>query len=74
MVVLISILAVLAIAVGIYMQHPKFGAKPTGKRLEKIQASPNYKNGSFVNRSLPECFFVASYITCFNILVSLTCT
>lgn len=51
MVVLICIVVVLVVIVSLYMQHPKFGAKPTGKRLEKIQASPNYKDGSFVNRS-----------------------
>jgi L-ascorbate metabolism protein UlaG (beta-lactamase superfamily) len=51
MIVLISIVVVLVIIVSVYMLHPKFGAKPEGKRLEKMQASPNYKDGSFVNRS-----------------------
>jgi L-ascorbate metabolism protein UlaG (beta-lactamase superfamily) len=51
MIVLISIVVVLVIIVTLYMQHPKFGAKPEGKRLERMQASANYKDGSFVNRS-----------------------
>jgi L-ascorbate metabolism protein UlaG (beta-lactamase superfamily) len=51
MIILILIIALFAIVVLLYMQHPKFGAKPTGKRLEKIQASPNFKDGAFVNRS-----------------------
>ncbi|MEO5681145.1 MAG: MBL fold metallo-hydrolase [Chitinophagaceae bacterium] len=29
-----------------------FGKKPTGERLQKIQQSPNYKNGAFQNTSL----------------------
>lgn len=28
-----------------------FGKRPAGKRLKKIQQSPNYKNGSFQNKS-----------------------
>ena len=42
---------VIAIAVYLFMLHPKFGAAPSGQRLEKIKTSPNFKNGSFVNRS-----------------------
>jgi len=51
MLVLICIVAVLVVTAAAYLQHPKFGAKPAGERLAKIQASPNYKNGAFVNRS-----------------------
>lgn len=50
MIVLISVVVLLLVGVSLYMQHPKFGAKPEGKRLEKMQASRNYKDGSFVNR------------------------
>lgn len=32
-----------------YMRQEKFGKKPAGARLEKIQQSPNYKNGQFQN-------------------------
>src|SRR5687768_8940011 len=51
MIVLIIIVVVLVAIVALYMQHPKFGAKAEGKRLEKMQASPNYRDGSFVNRT-----------------------
>lgn len=51
MIVLFSILVVLAVVVGLYMQHPKFGALPAGKRLEMMKVSPNYKDGAFTNRS-----------------------
>lgn len=51
MVVLISIVVILVVVGALYMQQVKFGAKPEGKRLERLKASPNYKEGSFVNRS-----------------------
>ena len=51
MIIIISLIVLLAIFVGLYMQQAKFGTKPEGKRLERIQASPNYKDGSFVNRT-----------------------
>lgn len=51
MIILISLLVIVAIVAFFYMQHPKFGASPTGKRLERLQASPHYKDGSFHNRS-----------------------
>ncbi|WP_221405192.1 hypothetical protein [Soonwooa buanensis] len=31
------------------MKQPQFGALPTGKRLELIKKSPNYKDGKFRN-------------------------
>jgi L-ascorbate metabolism protein UlaG (beta-lactamase superfamily) len=33
------------------MQQPQFGKAPAGNRLERIKASPNYKNGAFQNFS-----------------------
>jgi L-ascorbate metabolism protein UlaG (beta-lactamase superfamily) len=51
MTILFSIVVIVVVIAVLYMQHAKFGAKPTGKRLEKVQSSPNYKDGSFVNRS-----------------------
>ncbi|GAB2684831.1 MBL fold metallo-hydrolase [Mucilaginibacter koreensis] len=45
------VLLLLVIAVALYVQHPKFGAKPGGKRLERMKASPQYKKGIFVNPS-----------------------
>src|SRR5690606_394754 len=49
MIVLLSIALLLAIAIFLYMQQPQFGKAPHGKRLERIQSSPNYKNGKFQN-------------------------
>jgi L-ascorbate metabolism protein UlaG (beta-lactamase superfamily) len=44
------ILAVLLfLIILIYLQHPKFGAKPQGQRLEKILSSPHYWDGKFHN-------------------------
>lgn len=33
----------------LYIQTPKFGSLPKGKSLERVQQSPNYKNGEFQN-------------------------
>jgi L-ascorbate metabolism protein UlaG (beta-lactamase superfamily) len=51
MTVFFAITIIVVVVAFLYMQHPKFGAKPEGKRLEKMRASPNYKDGSFANRS-----------------------
>ncbi len=49
MIITLSIVAILIVAVLIIFLHPAFGAQPKGERLERIQRSPNYKNGTFVN-------------------------
>jgi L-ascorbate metabolism protein UlaG (beta-lactamase superfamily) len=41
--------ASLALIIIIAMQHSSFGKLPSGERLERIQKSSNYKNGSFQN-------------------------
>src|SRR6185437_1702262 len=51
---LIIIVAVLAISIFLFMQQKVFGKNPTGKRLERIEKSPNYKNGFFQNLSPTE--------------------
>jgi L-ascorbate metabolism protein UlaG (beta-lactamase superfamily) len=33
----------------LYMRLPKFGKAPSGERLERVKASPNYKDGKFQN-------------------------
>ncbi|GAA4458029.1 MBL fold metallo-hydrolase [Rurimicrobium arvi] len=33
-----------------FMQLPRFGALPRGERLQRVAASPNYRNGRFRNR------------------------
>jgi L-ascorbate metabolism protein UlaG (beta-lactamase superfamily) len=42
-------LLILTIITIVFMQQPVFGKNPKGKRLERIQQSPNYKNGAFQN-------------------------
>lgn len=51
MITLISVIAALVLAVYLFMRQPLFGAKPTGARLQRILASPNYKDGAFQNLS-----------------------
>lgn len=48
---LIVLFLALLIIIGsyFYMRHPKFGKAPSGKRLERIQQSPNYRDGKFQN-------------------------
>jgi hypothetical protein len=50
MLIVILVLAIMAF-VYVYMQQPKFGNYPRNERLEKIKASPNFKNGQFQNLS-----------------------
>lgn len=45
------IIGVLLIATLLYMRQDKFGKSPSGKRLERIKQSPNFKNGRFQNLS-----------------------
>ncbi len=54
------------------LQHERFGAQPSGKRLARIEQSPNYKDGGFYN-TMPdptnlvrENFFVRMYEIHFN--------
>ena len=37
------------ITIFIFVHTPKFGKIPSGERLERIEKSPNYKNGKFQN-------------------------
>jgi L-ascorbate metabolism protein UlaG (beta-lactamase superfamily) len=48
---LIIVLVVLVAAVALFMQHPKFGKRPSGERLALIQKSTNYRDGAFQNLS-----------------------
>jgi L-ascorbate metabolism protein UlaG (beta-lactamase superfamily) len=47
-VVIIGVLCVGCVAL---LCHPMFGKLPAGDRLKRIRASPNYRDGSFMNRS-----------------------
>jgi len=49
MILFAALLALLFLGVFAYLQHPKFGAYPEGRRLEKVERSPHYVNGSFRN-------------------------
>ena len=41
----------LIIGILIFLQHPLFGKKPSGKRLSRIEQSKNHKKGQFQNLS-----------------------
>ncbi|WP_234649156.1 MBL fold metallo-hydrolase [Dyadobacter sp. CY356] len=43
---------VLTGAAYIFLQQPQFGRMPAGARLERIQKSPNYREGQFQNLSI----------------------
>jgi L-ascorbate metabolism protein UlaG (beta-lactamase superfamily) len=49
MIIFLCLALLLAIATYFYMGSPKFGKAPSGKRLERIMQSPNYKDGKFQN-------------------------
>jgi L-ascorbate metabolism protein UlaG (beta-lactamase superfamily) len=44
-----SLILLLGATACIYMQQAKFGEAPSGDRLDRIQQSPNFKNGKFQN-------------------------
>ena len=52
MIVGISIFGILVLSVIIVLNHPAFGRTPRGERQERIEHSPNYKDGQFVNKEL----------------------
>ncbi|GAB3266952.1 MBL fold metallo-hydrolase [Larkinella harenae] len=48
--VIVSLLVLLILGVVAFVNlSPQFGANATGERLKRIQASPNYKDGTFQN-------------------------
>jgi L-ascorbate metabolism protein UlaG (beta-lactamase superfamily) len=47
----IAIITVITLSSFVVLSQSRFGKKPSGKRMERIEASPNYKNGSFQNLS-----------------------
>jgi len=51
MLLTIIIAAAVILVIYLFMQQSMFGKEPSGPRLEKIQRSPNYKNGQFHNQS-----------------------
>ncbi len=60
----IILLFLLIVTVYIFLHQPKFGKRPSGERLKKIQQSPNFKNGQFQNLSdTPDITDGANYFT-----------
>ncbi|PKK38010.1 MBL fold metallo-hydrolase [Siphonobacter sp. SORGH_AS_0500] len=47
MIILLSILVILGLVTVLVLQLPTFGGTASGARLERIQHSPQYKNGTF---------------------------
>ncbi len=52
MITFLIIISVLAAGTYLFLQQEQFGKLPSGKRLERIKNSPNYKDGSFKNVNL----------------------
>lgn len=48
--IIVSLLVILTIVVYLFLNQTIFGKLPEGKRLERIEGSPQYKNGEFQNR------------------------
>lgn len=46
---ILAIMALLAVSVFVFINQPSFGRTPRGERLERVQKSPNYRNGAFQN-------------------------
>lgn len=51
MIFFLLIIAAITVVIYAFMLQPKFGAKPSGERLERIKASPQYSNAAFQNQS-----------------------
>lgn len=51
MIIVLLVIALFSAGIFLFMQHPKFGKAPSGKRLERIQKSPHYKKDAFDNLS-----------------------
>ncbi len=59
--IILSLIAVIAIGVYIFIHQASFGRTPEGQRLERVKASPNYRDGAFQNlhetQQLTQSFF-----------------
>lgn len=56
MIIVLIVLAVIAIIVIAFINQPSFGRLPRGARLERIERSPNYRNGEFRNQEVTAMF------------------
>lgn len=48
--VIAALVILLVVAIYLFMQQTSFGKLPSGTRAERINRSPNFKDGNFVNR------------------------
>lgn len=51
MIIILSVAALLAITIAIFVNQPSFGRTPGGERKERVKNSPNYRDGKFQNLS-----------------------
>ncbi|WP_313579022.1 MBL fold metallo-hydrolase [Chishuiella sp.] len=62
----LGIILLICIATIIYLQQPQFGKLPTGKRLEQVKKSQNYRDGKFRNLKtfsmIPEGYTMAGEV------------
>jgi len=66
MIIALIVIAVFALIIYLFMQQASFGKAPSGNRLERIEKSPNYRDGSFQNLSpTPVMSKDASYLDMF---------
>lgn len=49
--IIFAVILLLAIVTVIFINQPSFGRTPKGERLERVQNSPNYRDGKFQNLS-----------------------
>jgi L-ascorbate metabolism protein UlaG (beta-lactamase superfamily) len=64
MIIAIVIATLVSLAFTLFLRQDKFGHLPTGKRLEVIKQSPNYKDGAFQNQSVtPDLTDGATYFS-----------
>ena len=64
MLVVVLLLVALMVATMVILGQAKFGKLPSGERLERIQRSPNYRDGAFHNLSVtPDLTEGATYFS-----------
>src|SRR5579862_7596611 len=51
LIIVVAVILILIIAVFLFVRQPSFGKIASGKALERIQKSTNFKNGKFRNKS-----------------------
>lgn len=49
MIIVLSVIIILALSVVLILNMPCFGRAPRGQRLERVQNSPHFQNGTFQN-------------------------